>query len=337
MSYDSDSLEPGVSLREALGLFSLRSRLRESLLALRGERLVPPSRFGPSSLALLRPRIAWPLWRGRPYLPRKVILTCLFNHRQTPAERGWSVRRTQVEDYRGQQLSYDSHNGTDLSVPVGTPVLAPAPALVAHISDEYNRGGLKILLDHGEGLMTTSAHLARSLVEVGQVLRRGERMALSGYSGLDGLSTFPFGVPHVHFNTWLDGVPVDPFPRGLEPSLWRAGEMPRPWGGEGKGSAPEPFEPSEFSAAALEASIASCRCDRTRLHLESIPALDRRAAETLFQQNYYPTRFARRVPIYVGHHPRRPRLDLPFPRARFDGAVFVDALDRAQPPGGGAF
>ena len=28
-------------------------------------------------------------------------------------------------------------------------------------------------------------------------------------AGLDGLVTFPFGVPHVHFNTWLDGVPVD--------------------------------------------------------------------------------------------------------------------------------
>lgn len=312
-----------ISFSVALGVRPLRARLRESLLALRGDPHVPPSRFGVSGLGLLRPRVALPLWRGRMFLRRKVLLTNLFNHRQTPLELGWSTRRTQIEDFRGRGLTYDSHNGTDLSIPIGMPVLAAAPGVVAHISDEYNRGGLKVFIDHGEGLMTTSAHLARAFVEVGQELARGECIALSGYSGLDGLATFPFGVPHVHFNTWLDGVPVDPFARPNEESLWRAGALPEPWD---EGLSDEPLVPSRYRDESVAEAIASCRCPRTRAHLRSVTDETRRAAETLFQLNYYPTRFARRPMLYAESHSRRPHLDLPFPRELFDGAVFIDEL-----------
>ena len=83
-------------------------------------------------------------------------------------------------DFRGRDLTYDSHNGTDFAVPVGTKVLAAAGGEVVRIVSEFNRGGLKIFIDHGGGLMTTSAHLARPLVKVGQIVARGEAIALSG-------------------------------------------------------------------------------------------------------------------------------------------------------------
>ena len=308
---------------EALGLHPWRERCQQAMVALRGEDDVPPSRFGPSSLSLLRPRIAIPLWRGRPFVQGKVILTNLFNHRQTPIELGWSVKRTQVEDFRGKGLTYDSHNGTDLSIPVGTTVLSAAPGVVVHVVAEFNRGGLKIFVDHGDGLMTCYAHLARNLVTQGQVVGRGQPIAISGYSGLDGLVTFPWGVPHVHFNVWLDSVPVDPFARSSEPSLWRGGAAPVP--------APEAepgrtLSPSVYSEDRVAEVIASCKTASVREQLRAIDPLSLRAARTMIEMNYYPTRFTCRVYLHEVEHPRAPRLDLPFSAQEFDGTVLVDEM-----------
>jgi murein DD-endopeptidase len=316
--------EPKVRLfREALGLHPWRERYRQALIALRGQEDVPPSRFDLSSLRQLRPRIALRLWRGRFFVPRRVIVTNLFNHRQTPIELGWSVRKTQVLDFRGRDLTYDSHNGTDFAVPVGTKVLAAAGGEVVRIVSEFNRGGLKIFIDHGGGLMTTSAHLARPLVKVGQVVARGEAIALSGYSGLDSLVTFPFGTPHVHFNTWLDGEPIDPFPHMGKASLWRAGETPAPapTGASRSGAA---FVPSAYSEARVGEALAACKTESTRDQLGRIESLSSRAARTVIEMNYYPTRFPRRPNVYADVHPREPCLDLPFPAQAFDGIVFAD-------------
>ncbi len=310
-------------LGEVMGLSPWRLRARQALVALRGEEDVPASRFGLSSLKQLRPRVAIPLWRGRPVVERKAIITNLFNHRQTPIEDGWSVKKTQVEDFRGRELTYDSHNGTDFSIPVGTTVCTPAPGVVAHIVSEFNRGGLKIFIDHGDGLMTNCAHLARSLVTVGQVLERGEPIAISGYSGLDALVTFPFAAPHIHFNTWLNGKPVDPFAHDAQPSMWRDSEMPSP-----PPNAPEStaFEPSKYSEARITRAIDACITPKVRSHLRQLEPLEIRASQTLVAMNYYPTRFERLVSPYSEVHDRRGRLDLPFSAEDFDGVVFVDEL-----------
>jgi murein DD-endopeptidase len=313
-------------LADVLGLRPARTRLRQALVALRGEDDVPPSRYGLSSLRLLRPRVARPLWRGRYYIERQVIVTNLFNHRQTPVEQGWSVKRTQVEDFRGRTLTYDSHNGTDLSIPVGSTVLTAAPGEVVRVASEFNRGGLKVFIDHGRGLMTCTAHLARSLVAEGDHLERGQPIAISGYSGLDGFVTFPFGgVPHIHFNTWLNGEPVDPFPHRDQASLWRAGALPKP-PELVPDPAPAPFSPSVYDEDAVARAIAGCKTPSTRARLSAIDSLARRAAHTVAEMNYYPTRFAERVGVYEQAHARAPLLDLPFSTERFDGVLFVDEL-----------
>ena len=306
---------------EALGLRPFGERFRQALIALRGAEDVPPSSFGLSSLRLLSPRLAVPLWRGRFVVPRVAILTNLFNHTQTPVEQGWSVQKTQVRDFRGRDLTYNSHNGTDLSIPRGTTVVAPAPARVARIAAEFNRGGLKVMLDHGEGLSTCSAHLARVLVREGDVLRRGQPFAISGYSGLDALVSFPFGIPHVHFNTWLDGEPVDPFASDPADSLWLGG-TPTPWAGE----AEESFTPSTYDPEAVAAVIDGCRTPSVRDRLRALPSSEQRASYAIWELNYYPTRFPVRRRIYRRAHPRRPRLSMPFPAADFDGVVFADEL-----------
>jgi murein DD-endopeptidase len=308
-----------LSLAQSMGLKPWRKRLAQALIALRGEEHVPSTKFGLSSLAQLRPRIGIPLWMGRPYRPRTLFITNLFNHRQTPIEDGWSVKKIQVEDFRGRRLTYDSHNGTDFALPLGSRVVAPADGVVVRVVSEFNRGGLKIFIDHGEGLMTTCAHLAKALVSEGQLVRRGESIAVSGYSGLDALITFPLGVPHVHFNVWLNGFPIDPFSRGDEASIWRGGHPQTCQPGE-----EQKFERSEYDSDRVEALIASCLTDSSRDELRAIKDPQSRADHAVSIKNYYPTRFDQSIMPYAELHPRRELLDAPFLQADFDRVLFVD-------------
>lgn len=290
-----------LSVSEVFGLSPLSVRAREAWFAVRGDASVPGTRVGLSSLGILHPALSLRTWLGNRRADRRVPIACLFNRTQPPPDAGWSLRRTQVRDFRGGDLAYDSHNGTDFAVPLGTVVVAAAPGVVQRVSSEFNRGGLKVFLDHGGGLATTYNHLGRSLVRVGQAVARGEPIALSGYSGIDALVVFPWAVPHVHFNVWLDGVYVDPFAAAGETSLWLHGNEARP--AEPGGDEPPPE-----------------------------PDLDPGAMDALFLHNYYPTRFATRPAFYRHEHPRQPRLTLPFRSDDFVGVAFADRGGDAQPP-----
>jgi murein DD-endopeptidase len=308
-------------LSEVMGLSPLPVRLRQAAVALRGEEDVPPSSFDLSSLAQLRPTIGPRLWAGRFVVPRKAIVTNLFNHRQTPIADGWSVKRTSVLDFRGRELTYDSHNGTDFSIPVGTAITAAAPGRVVRVASEFNRGGLKVFVDHGGGLMTCTAHLARALVRPGQVVGRGELLALSGYSGIDAVATFPWGTPHIHFNVWLDARPVDPFPHDDQPSMWRSGRLPIP----ARRTDEQPVD-SVVDPERLEAAIAACRTASSRDRIRATPAGWARMAALVAEMNYYPTRFSDPVSPFAEVRPRGPVLDLPVSHLAVDGIVFADDL-----------
>jgi murein DD-endopeptidase len=315
-----------IGVLETFGLSPLPVRAREAWLALRGDASVPPTRFDVSSLQILKPRLSVLTWLGRRRADRRIPISNLVNRTPTPLEAGWSVRKSQVYDYRGGTLTYDSHNGTDFVVPVGTTVVAPAPGVVLRVSSEFNRGGLKVFLDHGRGLATTCNHLARALVRPGDFVERGAPIAWSGYSGIDALVAFPWSAPHVHFNVWLDGEYVDPFAAPGEVSLWRDGNDARPWDGQPE---PEPFEPTSWDQSAIGRTIAACRDASVRAELTGERQLDRRAMNTLFYRNYYPTRFAASEPLYPCSHPRMPWLTLPFRNEDFEGLVFSD--DETRP------
>lgn len=319
-----------VSLLEALGVRPWAKTLSEAWLVVRGDGTTPKSRFGVSSLRQFHPRYSLPLWLGRRPMGRRVPITNLFNYRQPPPELGWSVRVTDVEDFRGGRNTYDSHNGTDFAVPPGTRVLAAAPGVVLRVSSEYHRGGLKVMLDHGRGLVTTSNHLARTLVTPGQRVARGEPIALSGYSGIDALVGFPWAPPHVHFNTWLNGEYVDPFtPVGRdEPSLWRQHNDPVPARGQDLEADPEP---TVWDATAIELVISACRHSGARDEIRTQPTLAEQAGAALLQLNYFPTRFDRARIAAPGARvlvrecfPREPRLDLPMSFEDYDGVWFPD-------------
>lgn len=318
---DPMAIDGPLGVAEIFGLSPLPQRAEEAWLAIRGDGSVPGTRFDGTTLRIFQPRLSVMTWLGHRRADRRIPIYNLFNHTPTPVEEGWSVRKTQVRDYRGGTLTYDSHNGTDFAIPTGTVVVAPAAGEVLRVSSEFNRGGLKIYLDHGRGLTTTHNHLGRALVRVGDVVRRGEPIALSGYSGIDAVVAFPWSVPHVHFNVWLDGEAVDPFAAAGETSIWREGNDPLP----PRGVEDEPFTPTIWDARGVGDAIAACKDPATRDELRREPDLARRAMNVMFQRNVYPTRFGARPRLVAEDaREREPRLSIPFRAEDFVGIT----LDR---------
>jgi murein DD-endopeptidase MepM/ murein hydrolase activator NlpD len=94
------------------------------------------------------------------------------------------------------------HEGLDILTDVGSPVFAPGNGIVTYVGPRGGYG-LTIEIEHGFGYKTVYAHLAKSLVKEGQNVKRGDRIALTGNSGL---ST----GPHLHYEVHYNGVPQDP-------------------------------------------------------------------------------------------------------------------------------
>ncbi len=307
---------------EIFGLWPLAPALRQCWTAIAGDRLAPPTRFGPSSLAILMPRLALPLWLGRRRPDRRIVISQLFNRAPAPPGAGYSVRSTYARDYRGKRLSYDGHVGTDFAVPPGTVVVAAAAGTVRSVRTDMQRGGLKVCIDHGGGLLTMSNHLGRALVSPGQRVARGEEVALSGMSGVDGILFFPWLAPHVHYTVLLDGAAVCPFAADGEPALWRSGNRPVP--NAGIPAAEEP--PNPFVEARLRRASTYCIDPELRARLERIDDPAQLATDLSIARLQQGFLFAEHPPLVDAPTPRTPRLDLPFRASDWAGVVYADEL-----------
>jgi len=94
------------------------------------------------------------------------------------------------------------HRGIDIAAPVGTPVRAPAPGVVAFAGAVA--GHLFVTVDHGGGLASTYSWVSAILVRKGDAVARGSALALTG-TGHPGVER-----PHLHFGVRLDGTYRDP-------------------------------------------------------------------------------------------------------------------------------
>lgn len=99
------------------------------------------------------------------------------------------------------------HAGTDFAVPVGTPIFAAMDGTVQKAGTKAiaGRTGIGAFLGHDGGRNTYYGHLSKLLVQVGDVVKAGQQIALSGNTGR---ST----GPHLHFETWVGGKPVNAEP-----------------------------------------------------------------------------------------------------------------------------
>jgi murein DD-endopeptidase MepM/ murein hydrolase activator NlpD len=95
------------------------------------------------------------------------------------------------------------HFAVDIVVAKDTPIKAVADGTV--ILAEWNtQTGYVIIIDHGNGLISAYKHNASLTKAQGDLVKSGEVIAISGNTGE--LTT----GPHLHFELWKDGYPIDP-------------------------------------------------------------------------------------------------------------------------------
>jgi murein DD-endopeptidase MepM/ murein hydrolase activator NlpD len=128
------------------------------------------------------------------------------------------------------------HQGLDIWVPVGTPVLAMADGVAVRVqaTDDGDPGGVRVALRHPSGLVSRYMHLSRAAIPVGQRVRKGQ---IIGYSGNTGVGSTG---PHLHVDLKA--------PAELLPAIARAmGVITFPWGplmaSYGYGVPAEPWVP----------------------------------------------------------------------------------------------
>lgn len=94
------------------------------------------------------------------------------------------------------------HTGLDLAAPTGTPVVAAKEGVVSVEASNW-AGPNYVSIDHGDGLVTTYAHMSQVLVEPGAVVEAGELIGLVGALG-------NVTGPHLHFEVHVSDTQVDP-------------------------------------------------------------------------------------------------------------------------------
>ena len=118
-----------------------------------------------------------------------------------PIEGGWvsSGYGHREDPFSGREAW---HGGVDFAGREGTDVQAVGAGVVTWSGDRHGYGKM-VEINHGNGYSTRYAHNKENLVEVGEMVREGETIALLGASGRA-------TGPHVHFEVIYNGRTVDP-------------------------------------------------------------------------------------------------------------------------------
>ena len=131
-------------------------------------------------------------------------------------ERGTKIPPTFIKPISGGRLTSrfgrrtsptrgasSNHKGVDWGIPRGSSVVASSGGTVTKAG--WGGGyGYVVYIKHPGGAETRYAHLNKVLVSAGQTVKQGQKIALTGNTGV---ST----GPHLHFELRLNGTPVDPY------------------------------------------------------------------------------------------------------------------------------
>ena len=148
---------------------------------------------------------------GREIIKEEVVMEAVAK----VVERGTKIPPTYIKPISGGRKSSgfgrrsapkrgasSYHKGIDWATPTGTAVYASCGSTV--VKAGWGSGyGYVVYIDHEDGRQTRYGHLSKVLVSAGQKVKQGEKIALSGNTGV---ST----GPHVHFEILINGVQVDP-------------------------------------------------------------------------------------------------------------------------------
>lgn len=118
-----------------------------------------------------------------------------------PVRSGWmsSGFGTRTDPFNGRR---EVHRGLDFAGKPGTEIIAVAAGVVTWSGDRFSYGNM-VEINHGNGYITRYAHNKKNLVNAGDVVEKGQVIALLGSTGR---ST----APHLHFEVIKNGRSVDP-------------------------------------------------------------------------------------------------------------------------------
>ncbi|WP_321314929.1 M23 family metallopeptidase [Halarcobacter sp.] len=102
--------------------------------------------------------------------------------------------------YNGTLKSY--HSGTDFKAKIGTKIKAVNDGIVVLSKNRFYAGN-SIVIDHGQGIYSCYYHLSKLNLKIGQKVKKGEVVGLSGDTGR-------VTGPHLHFAFRVHGIQVDP-------------------------------------------------------------------------------------------------------------------------------
>ncbi|MEK7480057.1 MAG: M23 family metallopeptidase [Patescibacteria group bacterium] len=110
---------------------------------------------------------------------------------------------TDTFGYQRDTIGYEiAHKGTDFRATTGSPVLAMNRGVV-RVAKTFSTYGKTVVIDHGLGLFTFYMHLSKLKVWQGQLVQKGQLLALSGDTG------YATG-PHLHITVRIGNTSVDP-------------------------------------------------------------------------------------------------------------------------------
>lgn len=122
---------------------------------------------------------------------------------------GWpcDIKHNVISSYFVRRVNpiygyYENHNGIDIPLPYGSPVLA-ANAGTVIVSEYHYSYGYYVVIDHGGGISTLYGHNSKLLVAVGDQVTKGQQIAKAGSTG------YSTGN-HIHFCVRENGIHVDP-------------------------------------------------------------------------------------------------------------------------------
>jgi len=129
------------------------------------------------------------LWQGAFLRHKNAVTTAKFAERR-------------VYYYKGEKVDEQVHLGMDLASLANSEVEAANNGRII-FADRLGIYGLTVVLDHGQNVFSTYSHLSKKHVEVGQNVKKGDVIGLTGQTGLA-------GGDHLHFGIMVGGVFVNP-------------------------------------------------------------------------------------------------------------------------------
>lgn len=182
-----------------------------------GQRWLMQATSPPVNVVFRTPTSAPNPFKARLPFDGKPRLTSYFDH-NTPnyTRNGVVVIYTGDSSTDCDPYCYDGHSGVDYGMVVGTKLFAAADGVIVKTEQRTTSYGVHVVINHQNGYHTLYAHMSEIAVKVGQAVKMGDYIGLSGNTGN---ST----GPHLHFGVYRTAnsviVPNEIF--AADPFGWR--------------------------------------------------------------------------------------------------------------------